>query len=296
MTLMQLRCFWTVGTMGSYTAAANTLFISQPAVSKNIAALEQELSYPLFDRSEKTVTLSPGGRRMLEYCGELIETLRSMENEAGEIRRGVASNSRIRLAGVPPMASYDVIGRVSDFSLQNPDYEVIVEEMDEDRVLFLLQSDGCDVAFCSNINISEKNYGVLKVCHEDFSVSFSKDHELAAKEELTMAELKGQKFIFSKEESMLNDLCYKAFVKTGFAPDVVLRTSSPDIATQYLMTHRCVCMGLTSELQGHPTPEHCIKHVTDSPGFDMVLCWKKRNDLSPALKSFIRFFKKSLEY
>ena len=87
MTLMQLKCFWTVGTVGSFTNAAETLFISQSAVSKNVAALEQELLFPLFDRSGKTATLTAGGRRMLEYCGQVIKMLDDMGAEAKEIRR-----------------------------------------------------------------------------------------------------------------------------------------------------------------------------------------------------------------
>ncbi len=295
MTLMQLKCFWTVGTIGSFTEAAEELFISQSAVSKNIAALEQELSFPLFDRNGKTVTLTIGARRMLEYSGEIINMLKNMESEAKEIRRGLYSDKQIRLAGVPTMAAFDVLSQINDFNTHNPDFEIIVEEQDEDRVLFLLQSGGCDVAFCSNIKISTKNYNFLKVCHEDFSVAFHKNHELAGKPELRLSELKGAKFIFSKQESMLYDLCYNACVDAGFTPNVVMRTSRVDIAEQFVMSQRCCCMGLSRVLHANATPEQCITRIVDSPGFDYVLCWKKSDYTSPALKSFINFIKCSMQ-
>jgi DNA-binding transcriptional LysR family regulator len=295
MTLMQLRCFWTVGTTGSFTEASEILFIAQSSVSKSIAALEQEFSFPLFIRSGKTVTLSDGGKRLLEYCGEVIAMLNSFETEAENIRCCTSSDNRIRLTGVPTMAAYGVLSRISDFGRQNRDYDVIVEEEDEDRVLFLLQSGGCDVAFCSNIKLNEKNYNLLKICHEDFSVALSNNHELAGKAELKLSDLKGQKFIFSKQESMLYDLCYNACVEAGFCPNVVMRTSREDIAAQYIQNQRCCGMGLTSIFNTSHAEDQCIKHIADSPCFDYVLCWKKSNYASRALKSFIRFYKKSIE-
>ena len=96
------------------------------------------------------------------------------------------------------MPVFNIIRLINEFNACNPNYEMIVEELDEDRVLFLLQSGGCDVAFCSNIKLSEKNYIILKVCHEDFSVSFAKSHELAGKTEIKLAELKGQKVRFQQ--------------------------------------------------------------------------------------------------
>jgi DNA-binding transcriptional LysR family regulator len=221
--------------------------------------------------------------------------LDGMDTEAKEIRRGLFSDNQIRLAGVPTMAAFNVLSLINNFSEHNPEYDMIVEELDEDRVLFLLQSGGCDVAFCSNIKLSEKNYNILKVVHEDFSVAFASSHKLAGKKEITLAELKGQKFIFSKQESMLYDLCYNACVEAGFIPNVIMRTSRVDIAEQYVQSQRCCCMGLTHVLSGTSPPEQSVIHISDSPGFDYVLCWKKADYISPALKSFIGFFKKAMD-
>jgi DNA-binding transcriptional LysR family regulator len=295
MTLMQLKCFWTVGTTGSFTEAAETLYITQSAVSKNIAILEQELMFPLFNRSGKAVTLSSSGKRMLEFCSKIIEMQKSMEAEAVKIRRGLSYDNQIRLASVPPMATYGVIGRINDFGMQNSDFEVIVEETDEDRVLFLLQSGGCDIAFCSNIKLNDKYFNILKICHEDFSAIFSKDHEFAGKTDLQLADLRGQRFIFSKQESMLYDLCYNACVEAGFNPTVIMRTSSLEISMQYVLDHRCLCMGLTSVLNKVSSSEHCVRHIAGSPGFDYVLCWKKSEYTLPALQNFIGYFKRSKE-
>jgi DNA-binding transcriptional LysR family regulator len=93
---------------------------------------------------------------MLEYCGQVIRMLDGMDTEAKEIRRGLFSDNQIRLAGVPTMAAFNVLSLINNFSEHNPEYDMIVEELDEDRVLFLLQSGGCDVAFCSNIKPARK--------------------------------------------------------------------------------------------------------------------------------------------
>ena len=73
MTLGQINCFLTVVNEQSFAKAANVLFVSQPAVSKSIASLEEELGFPLFDRrgrelrlpvaDEKLYAFSPGSNR-----------------------------------------------------------------------------------------------------------------------------------------------------------------------------------------------------------------------------------------
>src|SRR5512133_3895198 len=63
----RLRAFAAVARTGSFSRAADELYVSQPAVSKHVASLEAELGTRLFDRSRAGVTLTPDGRSLADY-------------------------------------------------------------------------------------------------------------------------------------------------------------------------------------------------------------------------------------
>ena len=72
MNVLQLRYFITVAQLENVTKAADLLHISQSSLSKNISALEKELSVSLFDRNGKNIALNASGERFLESCKKIV--------------------------------------------------------------------------------------------------------------------------------------------------------------------------------------------------------------------------------
>ena len=80
MTFQQLRAFQEVARLGSVTAAAHVLGVTEPAVSASVGALKRELGDPLIVRGQHGVVLTPGGRRLATVAEEILllaETARS---------------------------------------------------------------------------------------------------------------------------------------------------------------------------------------------------------------------------
>jgi LysR family transcriptional regulator, nitrogen assimilation regulatory protein len=96
-----LRYFQAVAEFGSYSRGAEFLRISQPAVSRQIRALEEELGRPLFVRHSHGVNLTDAGRMLLER-GQAI--LRQFDQARDDIRHGVAGPSGTVILAVPPAA------------------------------------------------------------------------------------------------------------------------------------------------------------------------------------------------
>jgi LysR family nitrogen assimilation transcriptional regulator len=96
-----LRYFQAVAEFGSYSRGAEYLRISQPAVSRQIHALEQELGRPLFVRHSRGVSLTDAGRTLLER-GQAI--LRQFDQAREDIRRGHAGTAGTVTLAVPPAA------------------------------------------------------------------------------------------------------------------------------------------------------------------------------------------------
>jgi len=112
MEIYQLRTFVAVAELGHLTRAADRLHISQPAVSGQIRALEEELELDLFDRTPAGMTLTGAGRRLLPYAEEIIRA-------AGQMR-ATAESYRGRLQGGVRLATVSDPGylRVGQFLAQ----------------------------------------------------------------------------------------------------------------------------------------------------------------------------------
>ena len=77
MTLTQLESFLILAQRLNFTQAADDLFISQPALSRMISALEQEVGLQLFYRSSRSVSLTPAGRAFAQQCPRILDSYRA---------------------------------------------------------------------------------------------------------------------------------------------------------------------------------------------------------------------------
>src|SRR5438128_732042 len=86
MDLGRLRVFQAVAQEGSFSRAARSLFLSQPAVTQHIQALEAELGVPLFDRFGRRIALTPAGNVLAQYVPQIMGLVRTAQvatREAG---------------------------------------------------------------------------------------------------------------------------------------------------------------------------------------------------------------------
>ncbi|MGV3508114.1 MAG: LysR substrate-binding domain-containing protein [Sphingobacteriaceae bacterium] len=91
----RLKVFHTVARKLSFTKAATELFISQPAVTKHIHELEQQLSTALFKRNGNTISLTEAGLILLQYSEKIFETYTALETELAQLSDVTGGNLRI---------------------------------------------------------------------------------------------------------------------------------------------------------------------------------------------------------
>jgi len=142
MDIANLRAFIAVVERGSFSQAANDLFITQPAVSKRISALEQSLGHTVFDRISRRAVLTPAGETLLPSARRVLAELESCQSHLDSLDRKIAgslqlaTSHHIGLRRLPPllrafnaqypqvdlrlhlMDSEDAVARVADNSLE----------------------------------------------------------------------------------------------------------------------------------------------------------------------------------
>jgi DNA-binding transcriptional LysR family regulator len=115
MELYQLRSFVAVAGLGQLTRAAERLHLSQPAVSAQIKALEDELAAALFERGAAGMTLTPAGRHLLPHAERVLAAAQALLAEAQSLRGEVTGRIRLGTVGDPELTRLpDVLRRAVD--------------------------------------------------------------------------------------------------------------------------------------------------------------------------------------
>ncbi len=100
-TLVQLRHLTSLAETGSFTRSAELLFITQPALSRSVAALEQELGQPLFDRVGRRSELTPFGREVVQRARQLLFEADELAASGRQMSAGQAGRLRLGLGSGP---------------------------------------------------------------------------------------------------------------------------------------------------------------------------------------------------
>lgn len=135
-----LLCFEAAARHESYTRAAQELALTQSAVSRQVAALEDYLGQPLFTRARHGVALTPRGR---EYAVQVAERLLALERDTLNAMSTQGTQGAVHLAAVPTFATRWLIPRLPQLGAQHPDIVVHIETRTRP---FMFADNGFDAA------------------------------------------------------------------------------------------------------------------------------------------------------
>ncbi len=145
MTFAQLRSFAAVARMGSMSAAAATLGVTEPAVSAAVAALRRDLCDPLLVRAPHGVRLTPGGERLAAAAAQILGLEDRLRREVGPAAAG-GDGELLRLAVAPTVAEYVAAPLLDAFTRRRPSVEVAQEVAAPEDFPALLTDRRADVA------------------------------------------------------------------------------------------------------------------------------------------------------
>lgn len=129
----RLKVFRSVAAHLNFSRAAEELFLTQPAVTQQIKALEDELDVPLFDRSGGRISLSPGGKALLPYA----EKLKSLADEAHAAVTSVAGNGggNLAIGASQTIGQYLLPNLIAGFLRENPRVSITATSGNTDAML-----------------------------------------------------------------------------------------------------------------------------------------------------------------
>lgn len=217
---------------GSVTAAANKLYISQPALSQILAQVERDLGIKLFDRKETPMRLTYAGELYLATAKEILTEYETIKRRLLDVREG--DEGQIKL-GIPvERAGYMLPEVLSSFQKRFPKVNLLLEEFSGKTILNLLKNHEVDLVILPK---SDHNFGDefdTRLIYEEeiFIVSSKPLAEANNAFYIEVKNLKPYPFILVKEGHAIRTRTNSIFNSAGITPEIFLETTSNLTAVQ----------------------------------------------------------------
>lgn len=256
MRLTQLRSFHAVATTGSFTAAAQSLHVSQPTVTTQVGQLEELYKVELFHRTGRRVLTTEVGQRLLAISrqmfsleGEALQLLR----ESGELRTG-----HLRVAAVGPA---QVTAMLAAFHQRYPGIKVSVSTGNSQDVLDRLVDYSADVGVLAQV-ASDDRFVSIPYTDHPVVIFCSTHHRFAKRKSIKIAELAGEKLILREQGSTTRKALENALKRANVEADVVMEVASREIIREAVIQN--LGIATVSEVEFVPGPGLHAVHISDA--------------------------------
>ena len=215
MNIDKLQTFKTLCETMSFTKTAEELYTSQPNVTKQIKSLEEELGYPLIERTHKSFTLTEYGKLFYETAKKVVATMNGGLNALREL---ADTTSRSIIIGATPFIGSTILPTL--LPLLNdafPDHQVSIK-VDRSKVILAdLEARKIQLAFFSEyIPVDMKQFASTTVYEDSLIVICKADHALAKKGHCTLEDLNGERYISKGSQSSLHKFLLKQLREPEF--------------------------------------------------------------------------------
>ncbi|MEM1070830.1 MAG: LysR family transcriptional regulator [Planctomycetota bacterium] len=220
MEIDQLRYFLRVAEAGNFTRAAEELGLSQPALSRSIQRLEEELGQPVLERRTKSLALTDAGVLLQSRAQQVLSIL---EDTKAEITDD-GQSGRIRIGAIPTIAPFFLPSLLRQFAADYPNASLIVQEDVTDRLLKRCTQGEIDLAILA-LPIPAKYLELEELFSEELFLVLPPEHPLVNKPAIQMSDVEPLPFVLLDEAHCLSDNIVSFCRQRSVQPVAVERTS-----------------------------------------------------------------------
>lgn len=280
----------------NYQKTAENMNISISSISKHIAKLEERCGVPLFDRTTRSVVPNDYGATFYEYAKQVVELEEKCLAALSAQRQ--AKSGVLTVGCMPVMLEYELVDVLMEFMKRYPEIEV--KTVIGNRCSELFETNRCDFVFFDDNTQSGLNLGHV-LCKEDhLVVLLPLDHPLAGEKEITIDQLRNERFIMhgSSQTSLCRDsmdvckLCRDA----GFEPNMFLASSH--VSTIMGLIRKGIGVAVLNKFLC-PVPlssKVAIIDLAPTSSFYIYCLYRKGIAASPAQKLFLSFIREYADH
>ena len=280
MDIRTMQYYLAVVREGTISAAAQTLHVAQPSLSRQMKELEEELGAALFMRGNRKITLTEEGMVLRKRAEEMVRLMQMTEDEISQVKNHVSGSVRI---GAGESWSFHYLSRTAaNLAEEHPDIRFHITSGDTQDLMDQLNNGLIDFAVIFT-EVDHMLYQSIKLPAEDsFGLLMPKDCPLAEKETLHLSDLKGLPVIVSRA------------AEPYFAGSEEL--SSLNVIATYNLVYNAsllvedglgyaICFDKLINTTGDSPL--CMRPIIPQIKTAGYLIWKKYQTFSPAVQMFI---------
>jgi len=287
-TLRQLQLLEAIVRLGSFTRAAEEMFLTQPTVSMQIKKLTDTVGMPLFLHVGRSVEPTDAGREVYTACRTILRTLSDLEIKLADLK-GLKSG-RFRL-GVITTAKYFAPEILGGFCEQFPGIDVSLKVTNRTRIIERMAANDDDLYIFGEPANAGLDVEATYLAPNPLIILARNDHPLVGQSGISMERLAEERFILREPGSGIRDAVVRRFVEQGLRPNVRMELGSNEaikhaiiagLGISALSLHTLTLDGGAGRLA-----------MLDVEGFPIERTWylvhPKGRDLSTIAKTFLAY-------
>jgi DNA-binding transcriptional LysR family regulator len=218
-----LSAFIAVADSASFTQAAEALHLSQPAVSKRITTLEEQIGQSLFDRVGRRVTLTDAGRTLLPYARKVLQDLEDGRRALSQLhekiagRLSIGTSHHIGLHRLPPV--------LRAFTQQFPDVDLDIHFMDSEVACEAVLAGKLELGIVTLPSQPLPHLEMRSIWPDPLSVVVAPGHPLTELAQVRLTDLAEHPAVLPDEATYTHRIVLRELEKHGLAPRIRLATN-----------------------------------------------------------------------
>jgi len=269
-----------------FRRAAESLGVAQPALSRQIAQLEQAIGARLFTRSQRRVELTPAGRHLADRVEPLLRELTRLPRETAAIAGGETGSLRVGFTG---LAMGTVLPRVlRDFQKVRPGIRVELTESPTAAQVEALRTGAIACGFLHPDSLPE-DFHSRPLLQERNGIVLPAEHPMARKPSLRLKDLGDVPFVLFPREynPSFYDRTLSAFSQAGVTPQIVEEIWPRANAVGLVRSGLGATLMCPSEAQNLPSEVVFLPLRGPAPESRLALAWRESGDNPPSLDAFL---------
>ncbi len=221
-TLRQLQVFEAIVRLGSFTRAAEELFLTQPTVSMQTRKLADILGLELFEHVGRNITPTEAGMELYSACRQVFESLTNLEMKVADLKGLKRGHLRI---GVITTAKYLAPEMLGEFSRLYPGIELSLKVTNRERIIERLLANEDDL-YITGLPDEELDVEAFPFAPNPLVVIAPREHPLVGKKNVSLQEISDEPFIMREPGSGIRDATLRVFNAHGCRPKVRMELGS----------------------------------------------------------------------
>ncbi len=291
----RLKVFYTAAKQQSFSRAAEELFISQPAVSKHIRALESYFKVKLFVRHGSKISLTPDGQVLFQYTKEIFSLYRKLQFSMD--KRAKRNSGHLRLGSSTTLTQYILPRFLNQFHGEYPEITLEVINGNSQRIETALLNKEIELGIIEG-RTQKRDFKYTPFLKDELVLVTRSDHPIAQKGAISVEELKGVSMVLREFGSGTLQVLRHYLKKMGLSLkdlNVELVLGNTEGIKAYLKNTRCFAvLSLNSVLEELQRKEFTVVELP-GPSLNRFFYFiNPQGDNDPLAKMFMQFVMKTL--